>query len=49
MMEIGRGTDKGGKRRERKEGRSYHDTDGIGMDMNSMPSCCIEDWENAST
>ena len=23
--------------------------DGIGMDMNSMPSCCIEDWENAST
>ncbi len=23
--------------------------DGIGMDTNSMPSCCIEDWENAST
>src|SRR6266436_1332781 len=25
VMEMGRGTDKGGKRQERKEGRSYHD------------------------
>src|SRR5258708_2465722 len=26
VMEMGRGTDKGGKRQERKKGRSYHDT-----------------------
>ncbi len=25
VMEMGQGTDKGGKRWERKEGRSYHD------------------------
>src|SRR5258707_11604384 len=25
VTEMGQGTDKGGKRRERKEGRSYHD------------------------
>src|SRR5260221_2705687 len=28
VMEMGRGTNKGGKRQERKEGRSYHDSDG---------------------
>src|SRR5258708_22934495 len=33
--EMGWGTDKGGKRRERKEGRSYHDTTMLWVGMNS--------------
>src|SRR5258708_13795537 len=38
VMEMGQGTDKGGKRQERKEGRSYHDTMLPAMWQGVMPA-----------
>src|SRR5258708_989884 len=41
VMEMGQSTDKGGKRRERKEGRSYHDTKGFSWSQQMHQSISV--------
>src|SRR5258707_5531220 len=42
VTEMGQGTDKGGKRQERKEGRSYHD-------ITPLLCCYISEWHSSSS